>query len=116
MTTVLQRVANLLSLNNRYVIGFQREDPTGGLVVFFDPHTLRPDYIGPPIHGSVRFTLRELRDFTPTEVSHRVREAEQELLDRLTEARKIEGRALRTLGVSLTAVLLVIYPISGLFF
>lgn len=109
MTTVLQRVANHLTCS-RYIIGYIREDPTGGSIGFFDPHTLGHSWSGPRIFGFVTFTLEEIRDFTPTQILHRVREAEAKLLKDLE---KSEGKGLGTVGVSLALSLLCVYPVAG---
>jgi hypothetical protein len=109
MTTVLQRVANTLTCK-RYVIGHMREDPSGGAVSFLDPHTLKDNYSGPFVFGIVRFTLEEIRDFTSTQILHRVRDAENKLLEDLG---KSEGKAFGTFGVSVFLSMTVLWSVSG---
>jgi len=103
MTTVLQRVANHLTCS-RYVVAYIREDPEGGFVAFFDPHVLARDWKGALLFGKATFTFEEIREFTPTQILHRVREAEQRLLSDLGKT-----------GVSLTFILLCVYPLAGIF-
>jgi len=92
MTTVLQRVANTLGCRytnsqepNRYTIADIREGPSGGQVTFIDPRTQGTDWTGPRTFGIVHFTIEEIRTFTSTQISHRIREAEAKLLKDLSK-------------------------------
>jgi hypothetical protein len=111
--TELERAWNMLD-NHGYIPTHIRENSEGGVVMFFDPHTMEPTWPGDVPVGRVRFTATELRALrsaldAKARIFARVRQAELDLLERLQR-----GKGLAGLGVSLILALSVVYPLASL--
>lgn len=104
MPTGIQRAANIVEANG-YLIGWIREDPKEGIVAFFDPHTLKSEWSGPKLFGLVRFSRRELDSFNATQILHRVREAEAQLLQDIKEYENEERLVMYGHAVKLSSIL-----------